>query len=1076
MTQFPWKKLHFTGIAGAGMAGMARILLEAGLTVSGSDLESNKITESLIELGASISKGHSEELPKNTEILIYSSAVRPENPERLKATELNIPQIQRGVFLAEMAKYFETVIAIGGSHGKTTITAMIAWIFSETGQEPAYMIGGKPSGNFPQASFGKGKILITEVDESDGTLAHMHSTIAIVPNAEEDHSWSAGGESSLKDNFRQFAKQAKKVLYGATPENKELFADFPHAEEISLDSQIPVPQIGAYNRFNAYLAGSASGDAKHQLGKASGNIEDVKALISFSEATKVLSTFPGVERRCSLRLKLDNLTILEDYAHHPTELHNFISAMKQDYADHRKVVIFQPHRFERVEKYAEAFGQELKAVDRSFVTEPFGAWTARQDKPNTKKIADLAGQNSTFITTTLPKNADCKSALPANDWQEIAQKIYQTLKEEETDKPTLIVVMGAGTVNKILPFLKAFFIEEALAGSTIVPMVNSFEEAEKTLALITHTDLTWRDLTTLGIGSQVPLVIDVQSTKELQSIRAFCTKHSITHMPLGLGSNMVGTDQTFDGIILRFKGELEETLINGNTVTAGAGVKLVRFVRQIAKADLVGGEALIAIPGAIGGAIRMNAGAQGIETSDFLISIQGVLPDGTVWHKKADEINWHYRGSDIPWDVIITQATFHFETGNGAEALKAIDKVRTFRKDTQPGGRNPGCSFRNPVGDAAGRLIDKHGLKGLQFGQCTVSPKHANFLVNEGQGSEKDFSELIREVQRQVFNKTGIILENEVKFAGDIKVNAVKPLKIAVLKGGPSSEREISLESAAAVSQALRDGGHQVTEIDITDFTLPEIPSNIDVVFPVLHGIFGEDGQVQKILEKRETPYVGCQSTCGELTISKFKTNELLRQKGLPVANSIMLTEKQSKLPEGIELPFIVKPVSQGSTVGMSLVKAEPDFAEALEKAFAVDHEVLIEEFIKGQESTCGVIFDQVLPVIEIIPPGEIFDFDAKYLYSKGETQYLCPPENLSDELQLRMQKLAKEVFEICDCRDISRVDFLYRPEDDQIFILEVNTLPGFTANSLLPKSARIAGINFVELCCSLAKTAWERG
>ena len=1056
MTQFPWKHIHFTGIAGAGMAGMARILLEAGVKITGSDLESNAVTQSLIEAGAEISKGHSDTLPEKIDLLVYSSAVRPDNPERLAAESKEIPQTQRGVFLAKMAESYENVIAVGGSHGKTTITAMIAWIFKQSGQKPSYMIGGKPSGDFPQASFGEGKTLITEVDESDGTLAHMKATVAVIPNAEEDHSWSAGGEGSLKDNFRKFASQADKVLYGATPECKELFADFDHAQEIALDSQIPVPQIGSYNRFNAYIAGSAvvptaSGDAKHQLGNNFG--------ITFEQAKQALYTFPGVERRCSLRLKLDQVTILEDYAHHPTELHNFISAMNEDYSDHHKVVIFQPHRLERVEKYSQAFAQELKEVDQSFIAEAFGAWTAREDKVQTSEIAKLIGDSSTFIPA---------DETGENDWQATAETVYQSLTG--FNKPLLIVVMGAGTINKVIPFLKAPFIAEALQRNTGGSPVNVED-----VPLSIHTHLSWRELTTLGIGSKVPLVIDVQTISELQAIRSFCAKHSITHMPLGLGSNMVGTDQTFDGIILRFKGELEEIQINGTSVTAGAGTKNVRFVRQLAKSDLIGGEALIAIPGAIGGAIRMNAGAQGIETCNFLETVHGVLPNGELWSKPASEIAWDYRCSDIPWDIIITHADFKFEEGNGEQALEAIEKTRTFRKETQPGGRNPGCSFRNPVGDAAGRLIDKHGLKGLQIGQCVVSPKHANFLVNEGKATEKEFLELLREVQKQVFNKTGIILENEVKFAGDLKVNAVKPLNIAVLKGGPSTEREISLESATAVAQALRDGGHHVSEIDITDFSLPELPSNTDVVFPVLHGIFGEDGQVQKLLEDLKIPYVGCQSTCGELTISKFKTNELLRAKGLPVAKSIMITEPQTELPEGFNLPFIVKPVSQGSTVGMTLVNEANDFAPALEKAFAVDHEVLIEDFIKGQESTCGILFDQALPVIEIIPPGEIFDFDAKYVYSQGKTQYLCPPENLSEDTQARMQKLAKEVFEVCGCRDISRVDFLYRPEDDQIIILEVNTLPGFTANSLLPKSARIASINFIELCCSLAKTAWER-
>ncbi|NQZ57469.1 MAG: D-alanine--D-alanine ligase [Lentisphaeraceae bacterium] len=510
-------------------------------------------------------------------------------------------------------------------------------------------------------------------------------------------------------------------------------------------------------------------------------------------------------------------------------------------------------------------------------------------------------------------------------------------------------------------------------------------------------------------------------------------------------------------------------ILAGNLLAVGSGVRLSRLVNKLVKLGMGGGEALIAVPGAVGGALRMNAGAQGVEIGDLVVAVKGLRSDGTLWEKKGEEISWSYRSSDIPADVILTEAVLRFEEVDCENALEKISKIREFRKRTQPGGKNPGCAFRNPVGDSAGRLIDKYGLKELAVGHCSVSSIHANFFVNNGSAREEDFVALLNKVQKNIYNACGIILENEVMFSNKQTIDSARLLTIAVLKGGPSSEREISIQSGEAVAQALRDGGHQVIEIDIVDYDLPALPENVDLVFPVLHGVFGEDGQVQSLLDETKIPYVGTTADASRITIDKYATCNLLRENGVDTPKSQLLLSLEDQVNHIDSYPVIVKPNSQGSTIGMSIVSEEGELADAIAKAFSVDDKVIVEEFVKGQETTVGLLYGEALPVVEIIPPDGFFDFDAKYTYTKGQTIYNCPPLAIPEVIQKRMQEIAVRCFDICQARHLLRVDIIWRPEDDRLTVLEVNTMPGFTANSLLPKSAREAGMSFTELCCKLA-------
>ena len=288
--------------------------------------------------------------------------------------------------------------------------------------------------------------------------------------------------------------------------------------------------------------------------------------------------------------------------------------------------------------------------------------------------------------------------------------------------------------------------------------------------------------------------------------------------------------------------------------------------------------------------------------------------------------------------------------------------------------------------------------------------------------------------------------------------------KIAVLMGGPSSEREVSLRSGAAIAKGLRQKGYEVAEVDIRGREL-ELPPGIDAVFIALHGEFGEDGDVQSLLKGRGIPYTGSGVESSRLAFDKVGSKKVFIRKGIPTPDYEVLQRGGKRQ---LKLPVVVKPVRQGSSIGLHRVFAESEWAAAMEDALKYDADVLVEQFIEGRELTVGVVGDQVLPVVEIRAPGGFYDYAAKY--TKGKTEYLVPAPITAEQAK-ECQSLGLRTFVALGCRGMGRVDIRMTPEG-RCHVLEMNSIPGFTETSLLPKAARAAGIEFPELCDRILRLA----
>ncbi|NQT22936.1 MAG: D-alanine--D-alanine ligase [Candidatus Omnitrophica bacterium] len=299
--------------------------------------------------------------------------------------------------------------------------------------------------------------------------------------------------------------------------------------------------------------------------------------------------------------------------------------------------------------------------------------------------------------------------------------------------------------------------------------------------------------------------------------------------------------------------------------------------------------------------------------------------------------------------------------------------------------------------------------------------------------------------------------------------------KIGVLAGGTSSEREISLESGKAVYKALKDAGFNVLFLDIRDDAERILKtSKINVAFIALHGRFGEDGTVQAILEKLSIPYTGSDPRSSRLAMDKILSKKLFIKHKLPVPDYITLDEKQvlpTQMHKQLGMPLVFKPHNEGSSIGLSVVRRKTDIAKALKLALQYSNKIIVEKFIKGREVTVGIFDDKPLPVIEILPEHGLYDYSAKYIDKK--TSYEIPAK-IDKKSYDRAQRLATSAHNACGCKDFSRVD-MRMSESGNLYVLEVNTIPGLTERSLLPKAARAAGIDFKQLCIRLVNRALDR-
>jgi len=438
--------IHFVGIGGIGMSGIAELLLNLGYRVSGSDLNKTELTQRLSSLGATIYEGHDKKNIADVDVVVLSSAIHSENPEIIIAKENNIPIIPRAEMLAELMR-LKYGIAVAGSHGKTTTTSLVACVLEHGGIDPTVVIGGKLKKTNTNAFLGQGDFLVAEADESDGSFLKLPPTIAVVTNIDREHMDFYSDLNEIKDTFVEFLN--KVPFYGISIiclDNENIQSIIPRMEKRILtygrssqaDLQARDIELEGYNsKFSVYLNDKKLGIIKlnmpgrHNVCNALAAVGvGLELNVQFKTIKKALAEFKGVHRRFEIRGTKKSITWVDDYAHHPTEIKMTLKAAKES-AKGRVVALFQPHRYTRTRDLFKEFMSVFNEADVLIITDIYAAGEKEIEGVNSQKLYQSIKEYGHKDVTFFPKLSDAEKFLKNN------------LKKND-----LFLTMGAGNVWK----------------------------------------------------------------------------------------------------------------------------------------------------------------------------------------------------------------------------------------------------------------------------------------------------------------------------------------------------------------------------------------------------------------------------------------------------------------------------------------------------------------------------------------------------------------------------------------------------------------------------------------------------
>ena len=736
----------FVGAGGMGMAPLACWMSRAGYSVSGYDAHLQECVRLwLDEAGVVLEDFIFPEQISAFTTVVYSSAVPQSHPILVAALQAGLRLLRRGEMLAEIAQS-KRLIAVVGSHGKTTTSGMIAHGLQHCQIEANYILGGLFSDNSTSPGhFCKSDWLVAEVDESDGTIDQFAPEVTLVLNVDWDHADQYGDAAKLDAAFIGLLKRTKQKLllpdsFHLKPVGAASIETFDGAaKRLGIDTS----ECGRFNQVN--------GDA-------------AAAVLSFFDQqlkSDTLVTFPGMARRQATLYKDDQLTVVEDYAHHPTEINALIECLQTKDPDKQLVVVFQPHRYSRTLQFKSDFAHSLEAADAVYLLPVYGAHEC-----------ELLGGKTSDLANAFTDQAPVEIKMSLGGIRQLQEAIKES--------PTQLVFVGAGDIEEFAAAFTSWLRASASAGE--VP-------SSKPASLTTSLDAAWADYlgprlssdcklksheplankTTIRIGGSARFYAEPANLSDLLVLLRAAELYEFKIFCLGRGSNLLVSDHGFDGLVIRFSAPAWRRLVSlgEGRIWASAGGRLKEICGFAAKHGLAGFEFLEGIPGAVGGALRMNAGAMGSWMFDVVERVQFIDEHGFYQDLPKETFHFGYRKvEEISRGIALGAVLCSAEDDSEASIRGRIDSYSSSRKESQPRGASAGCIFKNPDGNYAGKLIDEHGIKGMSVGAAEVSEVHGNFIVNNGGASAADVIELVQKVRAKVKAESGYILEPEVLLVG----------------------------------------------------------------------------------------------------------------------------------------------------------------------------------------------------------------------------------------------------------------------------------------------------------------------
>ena len=744
-------KIHLIGVAGSGMSGLALLLLGMGHHVSGSDRVTSGETQRLQGKGLQFSCPHHADDVHGVDVVVYSSAIRPSNPARQEADKQGLPSIRRAECLAAILHTRQGVV-ISGTHGKTTTSALSAHVLRRGGMMPCHYVGAEIPVLGTNAHWQEDcQLMVAEGDESDGTLALYQPEHCVILNIEEEHLDYYRDIDHIKEVFTKLLDQTRgnKIYYAGCPIASELCTDRENSISYGWENAdfqaSDIFETGGTVAFNVSKYGQDLGrvelgiPGRHNVLNALAAIVVADAAgVDFQLVARGLGTFAGARRRFENKHLSDRLRIIDDYGHHPTEVAATLQTARS-LKPERLIVVFQPHRYSRTEKLADDFGKALQAADRVFVTDIYAA----SESP-------IEGVSAQTIVDAVKANGDTRAEVVGS----IPQAHYTV--GNSLDKGDLLITLGAGNVHEI--------------GSKIARDMTLLEE----ILRATDEDMKaklyepMRRHTTMLCGGPAQFWIEPSSFEAFAELTSYCKNRGIPQRVVGRGSNLLVRDGGIRGAVIHPSGgALSDVSIDNDKITAGAGARFKKIASVAATHNLTGMEWMEGIPGNVGGGLRMNAGAMGLETFDQVTSLTILNEEGEIKTLERDEVTAHYRNVPLLHRNFALQATFQAQHSD-SETIKAkMDESRQKRRTSQPIAASAGCVFKNPEEVPAGKLVDELGLKESSHGKAQVSAEHGNFIVNRGKSPASDVLGLIEQIRKKAKDERGITMETEVQIIGE---------------------------------------------------------------------------------------------------------------------------------------------------------------------------------------------------------------------------------------------------------------------------------------------------------------------
>tara|TARA_B100002019_G_scaffold290823_1_gene309411 strand:+ start:1061 stop:3265 length:2205 start_codon:yes stop_codon:yes gene_type:complete len=722
------KKVLLLGAGGMGMVPLALYLRGAGVRVEAYDDRFNEpIRSHLIDHGVKVLD---EITPiKIPDCIVHSSAISHLDQRLSKFRELGIPFYRRGDFLAQLFARHK-IIAVVGSHGKTSVSGRLAWALKEVGFAASHLIGAQfKNHTFPAGYYSKSRWVVIEVDESDGSIDSFVPWMTVCLNCDWDHVDQYKDRSSFAKTLENlFTRTKSTIIHGDGQPLQKIVEKVDRKQFLSFTSAKEPAQFLEANDLAVRKSG-------HALG------------LDFSKID--FNRFPGMERRQCILYDSEYRTILEDYAHHPSEIACILRLRRQLLPDHEMKVVFQPHRYSRTKALAPSFAEELSIADDLHLLPTYGAF----------EKFDQSGVVESLTGYLPPRLRDAVKIF--NNFYDLRLALGNQSKGLNDQ----VIFLGAGDLNKWAHAFAAWEHTKGIKQDALGFYLN--DRISKQTKLI--RDMPLGSMTTMGVGGAANWYAEPANIEDLRVLVEACDLFDMQHAMIGRGSNLIVPDQGFGGLVIRLRGAFWRTidLRSNDTLIVGAGAKLNEICKFACLKNLSGFEFLEGIPGTLGGALRMNAGAMGWEIFDLVDWVKFLMPNGEIKQIDGDELEVGYRYCREAYDGIALRAKLRAEgRAQHIDIRKVIEKMSRKRRKSQPKLASSGCVFRNPQSHPAGWLIDQAGLKGEQVGGASVSQVHGNFIVNQGEATTDHVIELIQKVKKRVKETHGVILEPEINLLG----------------------------------------------------------------------------------------------------------------------------------------------------------------------------------------------------------------------------------------------------------------------------------------------------------------------